>query len=416
MTGSERDFDRIARAWLDLGPNEAPDRPVIAALQAVETTPQMRRPIRWPTWRSQTMTRITLLAVLAGTIAIIIGGLALSGGAFDPSPTAVPSPAPAAVASPSPEPLPDELVGGWVGPLEDADLTGDTISILFGALDGNPAAPDFFVSGPQFTPNLQSTVEAPEPGVIRLTMEGASPNCSKADIGTYRWSISPDGQWLTTELIDDVCADRSEVLPRTWQRSLAVDSHGGPGIVTNFLPYLQFTLPAGTYVANGATETDTINIDSPGYSFKVWKDLDGFADPCDIDAGRLDLDPGMDGFLAYLTGDPRFTVTSQEEFQIDGHRAVEVQYTIGDSISAPCWELDGDPSDKTGVLTWNPHASSGGFWNAQIGSQGKVVVTEVDGTSLVFEPVMDSVGSWAIDRAVLETVRFLDALPEPPAS
>ena len=42
----ERDFDRIARAWLDLGPNEAPDRSVAAVLQAIETTPQVRRPIR----------------------------------------------------------------------------------------------------------------------------------------------------------------------------------------------------------------------------------------------------------------------------------------------------------------------------------------------------------------------------------
>jgi hypothetical protein len=413
---SERDFDRIARAWLDIGPNEAPDRAIDAILDTIETIPQVRRPWRWPLWRSPTMTRVTMLAVLAGIIAIIVGGLALSGAGTGPSPSAVPSSSPA-IASPSPGPIPDALVGGWVGAIDDnPEPARDTIAILFGALDGNALAPDFMVSGPASTPNLRSTVEAPEPGVISLALEGASPNCSKDDVGTYRWSISADGQWLTTELIEDTCTDRSDVLPGAWQRSLGVDSHGGPGIVTNFLPYLQFTLPAGTYVANGATETDTINIDSPGYSFKVWKDLDGFVDPCDIDAGRLDLDPGMDGFLAYLTGDPRFTVTSQDEFQIDGHRAVEVQYTIGDSITAPCWDLDGNPADKTGVLTWNPHASSGGFWNAPIGGLGMVVVTEVDGTSLVFEPVKDSGDTWVIDREVLSTVRFLDALPTPPAS
>ena len=51
MTAND-DFDRIARAWLDLMPDEAPDRAVHAVLQAVETTPQVRRPWRWLPWRS----------------------------------------------------------------------------------------------------------------------------------------------------------------------------------------------------------------------------------------------------------------------------------------------------------------------------------------------------------------------------
>jgi hypothetical protein len=406
---SERDFDRIARAWLDLGPNEAPDRAVAAVLQAVDSMPQARRPIRWPFWRPAPMSRLPMLALLAGLIIIIAGALALSSGSpsSDPAPSAAPPSAPAAIASPSPGPLPDALVGGWVGPL------GNTTAILFGALDGSDA-PDFSVAGPQFTPNLRSTIEEPEPGIIRLTSERASPNCAKADVGTYRWIISADGQWLTAELIEDACADRSDVLPGTWQRSLRHDNRGGPGIVADFLPYLQFTLPTGTYLAGG--QTDTVLIDAPELGFKLWKDLDGFADPCDIDAGRLDLEPGMDGFLAYLTGDPRFTVTSQEEFLIDGQRAVEVLFTIGASITAPCWAFDGNEADKTGVLTWVPHAATGGFWNAPIDSDGMLVVTEYDGTALIFEPVKPSGSTWVIDRDVLATVRFLDALPSPPAS
>ena len=39
MTAND-DFDRISRAWLDLMPDEAPDRAVQAVLQAVQTTPQ----------------------------------------------------------------------------------------------------------------------------------------------------------------------------------------------------------------------------------------------------------------------------------------------------------------------------------------------------------------------------------------
>ena len=34
MTSHERDFDRLARAWIELGPTVAPDRSIAAALQA----------------------------------------------------------------------------------------------------------------------------------------------------------------------------------------------------------------------------------------------------------------------------------------------------------------------------------------------------------------------------------------------
>jgi len=50
----ERNFERITRAWLDLMPDEAPDRTIAAVLQAVETVPQVRSPWRWLTRRFRT--------------------------------------------------------------------------------------------------------------------------------------------------------------------------------------------------------------------------------------------------------------------------------------------------------------------------------------------------------------------------
>ena len=44
---SERDFDRLARAWLELGPTRRRIASVAAVLQAAQTTPQARR----PSWR-----------------------------------------------------------------------------------------------------------------------------------------------------------------------------------------------------------------------------------------------------------------------------------------------------------------------------------------------------------------------------
>ena len=153
-------------------------------------------------------------------------------------------------------------------------------------------------------------------------------------------------------------------------------------------------------------------------TFKVWKDLDGFVDPCDRSKGRLLIEPGMDAFLAYLREDPRFTVTREDEFELDGHRAVEVEYTVGANITPPCWDFDGDPADKTGVLVYVPEAepNTEAFWNAPIDSPGLLVVTEVDGVTLTFESAIEESGTRVTDREALDTVRFLEALPEAPSS
>ena len=435
MTSQQRDFDRLARAWLEFGPNEAPDRPIAAVLQAIETTPQVRRPWRWPTWRSSTMSRITILAVLAGTIALLVGGLVLSGGSTSDTPPAVVAPT-ATPVSPSPAPavaaLPSGVAGGWVAPSR-----GTTIENLTSgpqqALGGNAAVTTVvFVSsadwapGPGFwldrrgTPLLASAVQEESPGILRFTMKtSADPNCVGKDSGTYHWSVSDDGQWLTLDPIEDACETRAEILDGTWQRSLAHDSTGGPGISAIFDPYLTFTLPPADYLGRGLSSGYELVVDSVDgqRTFKVWKDLDGFVDPCDRSRGRLGLEPGMDAFLEYLRTDPRFTITKETEFQIDGHRAVEVLFQLGKDISAPCWDFDGDPANKTGVLLWIPRDDPNldAFWNGEIDTPGIVTVTEVDGVTLAFEAVNvlpnDDLTS---DRAVLDTVRFVDALPSPP--
>jgi hypothetical protein len=417
---SERDFDRIARAWLDLGPNEAPDRAVAAVLQAVETTSQVRRPIRWPSWRPTTMTRITMLAVLAGTVAIAIGALVMSGGSRGPAPTTAPAsiaPLPAGGAYPSPRPVPDTIRGGWSAAsrgtaVEDPDIT----TIVMGGSALDQYAPEFSIDRPGKVRGMGSNVVETEPGVLRITLSNAGDSgCAMRDAGTYGWSTSADGQWLTLELIDDACPVRAAFLPGTWQRNLGFSSPGGAGIATNFKPYLSLTLPTRAWTGREYAEADTFVADRDDATFKVWKDLDGFRDPCDIEKGRLPL-KDLDALLAYFRDDPRFTVTSEEEFMIDGHRAVQIEFRLGRDIKAPCWTFDGNPDDRSGVLLWMPSALPGGFWNGQIDTDGFIVVTEVDGSTLAFEAGSASGDTWTVDRATIDTVRFLDDLPTPPAS
>jgi len=73
----ERDFDRLAKAWLDLGPDEAPDRVVAAVLQAAETTPQMRRPFGLAIWRSFAMNRVAQAVGAVAVLAVVVIGGAL---------------------------------------------------------------------------------------------------------------------------------------------------------------------------------------------------------------------------------------------------------------------------------------------------------------------------------------------------
>jgi hypothetical protein len=409
---TDRDFDRVARAWLDLSPTEAPDRAIAAALDAIDATPQVRRPLRWPFWRPSPMTRLPLLAALAGLI-IVAGAVLFTGSPPPvpmPSPTQTTSPAPAVTAAPGA--IPERMHGGWVAASRGTSIEDPAVTFIRFGPSSDEGPIRFWLDRAGFGPLVAAEASETSPGVVRLVAQDINGGCAVGDTGSYAWSVTADGRWLRLELLEDTCARRTEILPGTWQRSLAHDSSGGPGIAAAFTPYFTFSLPPDTYTGYGLEQTDTLVTETASSTFKLWKDLDGFVDPCDDGPGRIDLD-GLDGFLGYLRDDPRFDVIREEEFTIDGRRAVQVHFRVGDAIEPPCWNLDDDPADKTGVLTWAPSADET-RWNFAIGSEGALVVTELDGVSLVFEPLIVTGSTFEVDRATLDTIRFLDGLPTPP--
>src|SRR3954453_22341198 len=100
---ANRDADRIVRAWLDLMPDEAPDRTIAAVIEALETTPQVRRPLGGR-WRPNQMNRLFVAAVAAALVVAVGGVLFLrpSGqSSVGTSPSAGPSVPAAASASSS---------------------------------------------------------------------------------------------------------------------------------------------------------------------------------------------------------------------------------------------------------------------------------------------------------------------------
>jgi hypothetical protein len=218
---TERDFDRVARAWLDLLPDEAPDRAVAAVLQAIETMPQVRRPIRWLTWRSSPMNRLPI-ALGAAAVAAVAGTLLLSRAGTSPPVGASASPAgssasPSSSAPPSGSagtagaPVSIELQGRWMGDHRAIVAQDAGTTILFGA---NSIAISQANSGP--TVLLASAASTIGAGRFQLDSPLEADGCAAGDSGTYGWTRSSSGRILTVTLERDDCPARSEAVAGTW--------------------------------------------------------------------------------------------------------------------------------------------------------------------------------------------------------
>jgi hypothetical protein len=107
----DRSLERTARAWLEMGPTRAPDRPVEAALTIIERTPQERA---WPRPLGGLRVRFSDRALMAAAVlvAALAGGVALVGGVtvfridLGPAPVISPSPSPSSSVVPSDSALP----------------------------------------------------------------------------------------------------------------------------------------------------------------------------------------------------------------------------------------------------------------------------------------------------------------------
>ena len=110
----DRSIERSARAWLELGPTQAPDHAVDAALRTIDTTSQ-ERDLRIP-WRFPTMNPLARVALLLTVAFVAVGaGLYLLRPAVGPPIGGAPSPTPAVVPSTPAAQVPPIADGTYVG-------------------------------------------------------------------------------------------------------------------------------------------------------------------------------------------------------------------------------------------------------------------------------------------------------------
>jgi hypothetical protein len=215
-----RDPDRLLRAWLDLMPDEAPDRAIAAVLQATTAAPQVRG-LRWfGPWRSP-MSRFTLIAATALLMAALAGGLWIltSGGDQPESPSTSPTTQPTIIPTVG-DALPPELLARWFGgtrtlPGLEAGA-GTTMVFREGAVQPNVVS---VTQSNQQNDALLGGFAGIVDGRINVGKGNEPTDCADADVGSYAYSLSASAETLTISDAQDPCASRQAALVGTWWRA-----------------------------------------------------------------------------------------------------------------------------------------------------------------------------------------------------
>jgi hypothetical protein len=387
-----RDPDRRIQAWLDLMPDEAPDRVIAAVQQAVEDTPQVRRGLVPASWRLNPMNRLILVAA---AIVVVVGASLY---VLRPSSKVG---APKTTASPTASAFPTALRSGWIADVGQIPALGNTDprALLRVTRDGTTL--DVTFPADHTTSQLASQPVAGAADELDLAAIGSGSGCAAGDAGRYHATISSDGLFLTLAAVSDACASRGTVLARTWARSLDGPSAGGRGVVAAFDPSFWITLPAATYTAEIGPDAAALTSATPDRTLFAVKNPAGYADPCSNSGGaKIQVPHTIAAFSAYLDSLPGLTVQS-ESIQIDGRAAAHL--TIPVATPASC------ASGVVNEWTQGDVAASGG-WHINNGDTDVVYLVEV-GSDLYLLQWLGSGVLPAEELAVLSTVHFVNGIP-----
>jgi hypothetical protein len=365
---TNRDFDRITRAWLDLMPDEAPDRTIAAVLQAIETSPQVRTPWRWLPWRPSPMNRtpIAIGAAIVATVAVV-GALFLFRPASQPdvgsSSSPPPSSSPSAAAA---DPLPAELRLRWMG--GERSVAG--IYPAAGTILNFTEESNFFITQSNQNEDhlLNSVASRVDESQFRLESAANDGHCLKADSGLYSWSLSPRGRILTVTGDGDDCSERLTAVPGVWwledckntdtnclgdleagtYKSQYIAPRVDPG--AEWQPdfgALTYTVPGGWAQVDDFPETFGL---MPSSDYAGWPANDNdvsslfvFAQPRALSQDTPcsgDVDPSVErtvgGLVGWLRELPGLVVADAASITVDGRLGTAVDLRIDPSWTTAC--------------------------------------------------------------------------------
>jgi hypothetical protein len=411
---TERDFDRVARAWLDLMPSEAPDRTVESVLQAVATAPQVRR---WP-WTGQWRPNLNRLTIIAATVALLvvaIGGAMLLSSGRQNLPVQTPTPEPMTVTpaptSEAPVAFDETLWGSWAAeapPIPGLPSQGSRIQTTFSWDDGvELVVQTSYENGYRA---LTSDALPADPGEFRVRSQSTVDGCQGGDVGTYTWTRSTNGLFLTVAAVDDACAIRATTLTRTWVRTLGAVNDGGTGmaLMTDPYPDMLVTLPKLTFGMPALPPVDigTFREGDPELHFTIFLNPLGLADGCATgDQGSFQIDKTPAALRTYIAGLPTTNVTSIAT-TIGGLAA---RHITADSTAGTC-----AAGDMTLFKELPFPTSNGGPGEIKfaLGEKLSLWAVVVDTDLLVLAYTGPGV-STADEQAIMDTIQFTNGLPTP---
>ena len=422
---TEREFDRIARAWLELMPDEAPERAIDAVLLAVETTPQVRSPWRWLPRRSTPMNRIPL-ALGAAAVVAIAGALVLSrsGPGLDvgstPSPRATASDASASPASPSGSPpaaagpVPNEIQSSWMGGHRGlvAPEAGTVINLTQNSFHLAQSAG----STAQY---LQSTASSTPYRKLRLELTNGGDGCQGGDVGTYEWSLSPSGRVLTIVELQDACPTRAGTIvgdwwlmdcPATDDNCLGVLDSGTyssqfitprldpGGRWSPIFDAVSYSVPNGW--ANSADWPDRFELVPasevrPATEADRRRNIGLFTQPTAMSQDKPCADtvqPGVtrtvDALATWLGTVPGLVTTAPTAITIDGHPGKMLDLRLDPAWTKTC---EGDPQQLPIVTFLNPGIA------VAADERNRVILLDLGDGDVI------AIGMWARDQATFDT-------------
>ena len=258
---SERNFDRLARAWLALGPETPPHDAVAAVLRAAATTPQARRRAAWLPLGVAPMRRLSFITAGLTILALVAGGVLISQFAGPGSPTPTPTP------SASTSSIPASLIGTWGG--GPRPLPGQDPSVAI-QMTFNEATVSFIVRQLDTDPRI-AQARSSGPGRLQLRNDAG---CPGNPVGDYAWQLSDSGRQLTITAMADACADRLAAFTGQWFR-MGCQAGGFGGDCLG-------DLDAGTYGTQNIDVHHKVGVDwLPRYGAIGYTVPDGWANSAD---------------------------------------------------------------------------------------------------------------------------------------